>query len=238
MSEVVINQSWPSKDPRERRAYAHAMVSQARSNPTYSDEAIKAILNAGDSRKSINSGLGAALRKLDPSGIKQILVSDSFREAITQGIMSVPDISVATHTLDKMYVSWSSKRNAPISVGEYLSSRVPHIVQAAGIELSPVSEPVRPMVDLSPAELNRVILSQTNPNDEMWYSYNLPCMTGRERRRHIWDNTEIGKEIIIDTVLHTSVVLHAMEQGKLRGSHESDEPEEWIIGYGSPVLLR
>lgn len=61
---TVENRSqWPS-NPRERRAFAHAMIAQSRRNPSdlklsnLTEEAVKA---AGDSRKSRDSGFKNAL---------------------------------------------------------------------------------------------------------------------------------------------------------------------------------
>jgi hypothetical protein len=55
--------SWPSTDPRKRRAFAHAAIAFAKSNPTLEnlDRAEQAAADAGNSRKSLQSNFDASL---------------------------------------------------------------------------------------------------------------------------------------------------------------------------------
>lgn len=123
-------------------------------------------------------------------------------------------------------VGWSSERERPISLREFVAARAPQSAREA-LRVSPeeATEPVKRVTDLNEEELRETTCAvlREAPADETVVIVGTGELSTGELIRQVRAGTELGQELISATRSHIDLLEQLVETGKLSGLEPDGE---------------
>lgn len=136
-------------------------------------------------------------------------------------IESVPDIRLTPRALEQT-VSWSTERKGPLSLREFVASRVPKAAKALDIENSKGVERVKKISELSEEELVETVCARLREgtNDARLAVVGEHDFSMDELIDQVRIRTELGRRLISSTKRSIELLEQLVESGKINNGIE------------------